>query len=99
MGGTFSGDITTRNIIATGSLGTFDIGSSSVKFGTMYANTFNGTATAAQYADLAERYASEEVLEPGTVVEFGGEKEIAFMKMIIHRVAGVVSQTSTLNEC
>ena len=91
-GGTFSGDITTRNIIATGPSGTFDIGSSSVKFGTMYANTFNGTATAAQYADLAERYASEEVLEPGTVVEFGGEKEIvASEDENSHRVAGVVS--------
>ena len=35
-----------------------------------------GKATAAQYADLAERYAPEEVLEPGTVVCFGGDKEV-----------------------
>ena len=91
-GGTFSGDITTRNIIATGPSGTYNIGSSSVKFGTMYANTFNGTATAAQYADLAERYAAEEVLEPGTVVCFGGEKEvIACEEENHHSVAGVVS--------
>jgi len=91
-GGTFSGDITTQNIIATGPSGTYDIGSSSVKFGTMYANTFNGTATAAQYADLAERYASEEVLEPGTVVCFGGNKEVvACERENHHSVAGVVS--------
>ena len=91
-GGTFSGDITTRNIIATGPSGTYNIGSSSVKFGTMYANTFNGTATSAQYADLAERYAAEEVLEPGTVVCFGGEKEvIACEEENHHSVAGVVS--------
>ena len=75
-GGTFSGDITTRNIIATGPSGTYNVGSSSVKFGTMYANTFNGTATAAQYADLAERYEADKPLEPGTVVCFGGEKEV-----------------------
>ena len=91
-GGTFSGDITTRNIIATGPSGTYNIGSSSVKFGTMYANTFNGTATAAHYADLAERYAAEEVLEPCTVVCFGGEKEvIACEEENHHSVAGVVS--------
>ena len=91
-GGTFSGDITTRNIIATGPTGTYNIGSSSSKFGTMYANTFNGTATAAQYADLAERYASDEVLEPGTVVCFGGEKEVtACAEADHHSVAGVVS--------
>ena len=40
-----AGDITTQNIIATGPSGTYNIGPSSVKFGTMYANTFNGTAT------------------------------------------------------
>ena len=58
----------------------------------MYANTFNGTATAAQYADLAERYASDEVLEPGTVVCFGGEKEVtACAEADHHSVAGVVS--------
>jgi hypothetical protein len=91
-GGTFSGDITTRNIIATGPTGTYNIGSSSVKFGTMYATTFNGTATSAQYADLAERYESDESLEPGTVVMFGGEKEVtACSDTNCHAVAGVVS--------
>jgi hypothetical protein len=91
-GGTFSGDITTRNIIATGPTGTYNIGSSSVKFGTMYANTFNGTATSAQYADLAERYEADKSLEPGTVVMFGGEKEVTACGTDgCHSVAGVVS--------
>ena len=91
-GGTFSGDITTKNIIATGPSGTYNVGSSSVKFGTMYANTFNGTATSAQYADLAERYESDKALEPGTVVCFGGEKEVtACAEASHHSVAGVVS--------
>ena len=96
-GGTFSGDITTRNIIATGPSGTYNIGSSSVKFGTMYANTFNGTATAAQYADLAERYAAEEVLEPGTVVCFGVEKEVIACEEE-NQCSRCCSTTSTLNE-
>jgi len=37
---------------------------------------FRGTATSAEYADLAERYAADEVLEPGTVVKIGGSAEI-----------------------
>lgn len=42
----------------------------------MYATTFNGTATQALYADVAERYASDSVLEVGDLVRLGGEKEI-----------------------
>jgi hypothetical protein len=37
---------------------------------------FRGTATSAEYADLAERYAADREYEPGTVVILGGEKEI-----------------------
>ena len=37
---------------------------------------FNGTATSAQYADLAERYWADALYTPGHVVELGGEKEI-----------------------
>jgi hypothetical protein len=37
---------------------------------------FRGTATSAEYADLAERYAADKEYDPGTVVILGGEKEI-----------------------
>ena len=37
---------------------------------------FRGTATSAEYADLAERYAADDEYEPGTVVILGGENEI-----------------------
>lgn len=37
---------------------------------------FAGTATSAQYADLAERYETSEPVEAGDVVEIGGVKEI-----------------------
>ena len=56
------------------------------------AGTFNGTATSAQYADLAERYESGMAIEAGSVVCFGGDHEI---KMCAEEgctaVAGVVS--------
>ena len=60
--------------------------------GDVYANIFSGTATSARYADLAERYEADAILEPGTVVCFGGTKEItACDHPNDHAVAGVVS--------
>jgi hypothetical protein len=37
---------------------------------------FRGTATSAEYADLAERYAADQPYEPGTVVRLGGSHEV-----------------------
>ncbi len=60
--------------------------------GDLYANIFQGTASSARYADLAERYEADAILEPGTVVCFGGAKEItACDHENDHAVAGVVS--------
>jgi len=51
-----------------------------------------GLASSAQYADLAERYSSDEIYDPGTVVVFGGSAEITVTnKDHDRRVAGVVS--------
>jgi hypothetical protein len=44
--------------------------------GTITATLFNGEATQARYADLAEKYLSDAEYAPGTVVCIGGEKEI-----------------------
>jgi hypothetical protein len=41
---------------------------------------FRGTATSAEYADLAERYAADEEYSPGTVVILGGANEITSSK-------------------
>ena len=69
-----------------------DLGSSSNRYNEVYAVTFRGTATSAQYADLAEKYESDEELDAGTVVCFGGEKEVtACEHELDHRVAGVIS--------
>ena len=56
------------------------------------ARKFLGTATAAEFADLAEIYASDEQYEPGTVLIFGGEAEVTTTTVFCdHRVAGIVS--------
>ena len=51
-----------------------------------------GLASSAQYADLAERYASDSDYDPGTVVIFGGNAEIT-VTTVDHdpRIAGVIS--------
>ena len=60
--------------------------------GNVYASYFNGTATSAFYADLAEKYESDSNYEAGTVVVFGGEKEITITsESNSPRVAGVIS--------
>ena len=60
--------------------------------GDVWARIFNGTATSAYYADLAEIYASDAEYAPGTVVIFGGEKEITIANEFMdRRIAGVIS--------
>jgi hypothetical protein len=59
---------------------------------TFVAGTFEGTATSAKYADLAERYHSGAAMEAGTIVCFGGENEIEeCAEEGSTRVAGIVS--------
>jgi hypothetical protein len=84
---TMGGNITSKAILPDTTL-THDIGSSSKKYNTVYAK-----ATSAQYADLAEIYESDGEYEVGTVVIFGGEKEITVSSMGADpRVAGVISE-------
>lgn len=60
--------------------------------GNFSANVIDAIATRARYADLAEKYEADTEYEPGTVVVFGGDKEITVTTQIgDHRVAGVVS--------
>ena len=69
-----------------------NLGSSSLKYANVYATTFQGRATSASYADLAEKYATDAELEAGTVVCFGGDAEVtACAHASDHRVAGVIS--------
>jgi hypothetical protein len=67
--------------------GTGNIGSTGATFNTVFAK-----ATTAQYADLAEKYDSDAEYVPGTVVIFGGNKEITVTDQAgDERVAGVIS--------
>lgn len=55
----------------------------------------SGSKLQATYADLAERFAADDILEPGTVVELGGEKEITAVKYELSEdVFGVISNTA-----
>jgi hypothetical protein len=63
--------VSVASIAKTGTNAVGNIGSSSNYFNQVFAQ-----ATTALYADVAERFASDELLEPGTVVELGGAKEI-----------------------
>lgn len=76
-----------RSIAKTGTNAVGNIGSASNYFNQVFA-----TATTALYADVAERFAADEVLEPGTVVELGGIKEITRSRNeLSENVFGVIS--------
>ena len=58
------------------------------------ANMVHATSTAAQYADLAERYASDMLLQAGDVVMLGGSAEVTKCnKELCDSVFGVVSDS------
>ena len=85
--GVFVTAITTPSINKSGSNAVGNIGSASNYFNRVFA-----TATTALYADVAERFAADEVMEPGTVVELGGSKEITRSTLeLSDQVFGVIS--------
>ena len=54
--------------------------------------TISGTNITAQYADVAERFHADEILEAGTVVQLGGDKEITKVTAeLSESVFGVIS--------
>lgn len=61
---------------------------------TITAAVFNGTATAARYADLAEKYETDREYPVGTVLEVQGEKEVTLYKG--GALAGVISENPGL---
>ena len=80
---------------------TLSQGNFSVNYGFTYnastnyvkANRFEGVATSALYADLAERYESDDIYPPGTVLVIGGDKEVTVTEERANTsVAGIVSK-------
>jgi hypothetical protein len=88
-----TGDTVSGNISASAN-NTINIGSALMRFNTVYATTFNGTATAALYADLAEKYETDREYPVGTVLEVQGEKEVTLYKG--GALAGVISENPGL---
>jgi len=79
--------ISTPSIDHTGTNAVGNIGSASSYFNRLFA-----TATTALYADVAERFAADEELEAGTVVELGGTAEITRSQQdLSENVFGVIS--------
>lgn len=93
----------TGNLLIAGSMlpsanVTYNLGSApnnwwnSIYGNTIYAGIFYGTATNALYADLAERYHSDESYPVGTVMKIGGEFEITAVREVASDdVWGVIS--------
>jgi hypothetical protein len=103
---TTAGTVTTAaqpNITSVGTLTSLNVsGALNTTQITAGANTTAGTITGnwtltdgsrlqATYADLAEYYEADERYLPGTVLMFGGEKEVTLADDGTSRVAGVVS--------
>jgi hypothetical protein len=66
-----------------------DLGSNTKRYATIY-----GVATSAQYADIAERFAADVSMDPGTIVALGGVEEITkTAKLADENVFGVISDT------
>lgn len=85
--GTLYANLSTGSIAKTGTNAVGNIGSSSNYFNQVFA-----TATTALYADVAERFHADELLEPGTVVELGGTAEITRSRSdLSENVFGVIS--------
>ena len=67
---------------------TINLGAPTARYQNIY-----GVSTSAKYADIAERFESDEALEPGTVIALGGEKEITKTAMRADEtVFGVISE-------
>jgi hypothetical protein len=87
VGGSGIATFTTAGIINNMGNGVGNIGNSTGYFNTVFAK-----ATSAQYADLAEMYVADAEYAPGTVVEFGGDKEITITTQSHSTsVAGIIS--------
>ncbi len=76
--------IISRNLI--------NLGLPTNKFDNVHANMLHGLATSAQYADLAEYYSADDEYAPGTVLIFGGNREVTTTTAAgDSRLAGVVT--------
>lgn len=89
---TLGADVTVVGNVNPSATNTYTLGNLSNKWDYLYANVSAANATTALYADLAEKYVPDQYYDPGTVVVFGGEKEITVTdQQGDTRVAGAIS--------
>lgn len=82
-----AGIVTLQGILNANASGVGNVGNTTTPFNTIFAK-----ATSAQYADLAERFATDVEYEAGTVVELGGSAEITKVTAeLSDTVFGVIS--------
>lgn len=78
-----------------GSNNAITMGSASLQYAGIYAVNFYGISSSAQYADLAERFHSDQSYPAGTIVELGGVAEITKANDdLSDKVFGVISSRS-----
>lgn len=92
---TATGAVNTKNLTVDGTLtvngtSTFN-GNVTAGAYTMTASQFIGVATSANYADVAEKYLCNEVLEPGTIVQLSNSDTHEIEKYSQGPLAGVIS--------
>lgn len=88
---TVGGTINTKAILPKTNQ-TYDIGSSSFRYNTIY-----GNALTSNWADLAERYSADKAYQPGTVLQVGGVEEVTETTSYLSTtIAGVVSTQPAL---
>ena len=97
LSGNVSGTLSTTGNVTAGNLilanaSTITVGANT-NIGYLTGNwqLTTGSRMQATYADLAEYYEADQDYEPGTVVEFGGEKEVTIAEDGTTRVAGVIT--------
>ena len=69
----------------------YNIGSKTNWYSNVWAYTFRGISTTAQYADLAEMYVTDQEYPAGTVVQIGGDAEVTACRLNGTAI-GVVSE-------
>ncbi len=92
VGGAVSGTLVTQTVVPVANAA-YDLGSTTERYLNVYAQSFQGTAVRANYADLAERYHADAKYPIGSVVKLGGSKEItATTTENDTQVIGVISE-------
>ena len=92
VGNVFAANANVATVYVSGSI--LPTSNTTVNLGStgMWFNTFYGVSVQAQYADLAERFETDQPYDPGTVVALGGVKEItAAVDDLSEDVFGVIS--------